>query len=184
MPLPKQQIIASRSFGEKVTELDDLKEAMGKYVQDAVIRLRADASLCGCVIAFVQSNPFDSKAPYYSKSLAFEFPEPTDCVLDLIKTAMQLLEHIYKSDVKYKKCGVILTDLIAKQRFTPDLLTDHSKRESNESLMQTLEAVQARYGKTKLAVGSCYLPQRKWSMNRTHLTQNYFSWQGLLKIGH
>lgn len=53
---------------------------MGKYVQDAVIRLRADASLCGCVIAFVQSNPFDSKVPYYSKSLAFEFPEPTDCV--------------------------------------------------------------------------------------------------------
>lgn len=183
-PPPKQQIIASRSFGEKVTELDDLKEAMGKYVQDAVIRLRADASLCGCVIAFVQSNPFDSKVPYYSKSLAFEFPEPTDCVLDLIKTAMQLLEHIYKSDVKYKKCGVILTDLIAKQRFTPDLLTDHSQRESNESLMQTLEAVKARYGKTKLAVGSCYLPQRKWSMNRTHLTQNYFSWQGLLKIGH
>ncbi len=60
--------------------------------------------------------------------------------MDLIKTAMQLLEHIYKSDVKYKKCGVILTDLIAKQRFTPDLLTDHSQRESNESLMQTFRS--------------------------------------------
>ncbi len=94
---------------------------MGKYVQDAVIRLRADASLCGCVIAFVQSNPFDSKFPYYSKSFAFEFPEQTDCVLDLIKTAMELPNTFIKSDVKSKKCGVIQTDLIAKQRFTPDL---------------------------------------------------------------
>ncbi len=71
-PPTKQQIIASRSFGEKVTELDDLKEAMGKMYRMRSNRLRADASLCGCVIAFVQSNPFDSKFPYYSKSLAFE----------------------------------------------------------------------------------------------------------------
>lgn len=183
-PAPKQQIVASRSFGERITELDDLKEAMGKYVQDAVMRLRADASLCGCIIAFVQSNPFDQNTAYYSKSLAFEFPEPTDCVLDLIHAAMQLLQGIYKPEVKYKKCGVILTGLVSKTRYVPDLLTDHRQRESNEQLMQALEAVQARYGKTKLAVGSCYLPQRKWSMNRTHLTQNYFSWQGLLKITH
>ncbi len=79
---------------------------------------------------------------------------------------------------------MILTGLVSKTRYVPDLLTDHRQRESNEQLMQALEAVQARYGKTKLAVGSCYLPQRKWSMNRTHLTQNYFSWQGLLKITH
>lgn len=183
-PTPKQQIVASRSFGERITELDDLKEAMGKYIQDAVMRLRADASLCGCMIAFVQSNPFDQNSPYYSKSLAFEFPEPTDCVLDLIQAAMQLLERIYKPEVKYKKCGVILTGLVSKTRYVPDLLTDHRQLESNEQLMQALEAVQARYGKTKLAVGSCYLPQRKWSMNRTHLSQNYFSWQGLLKITH
>ena len=183
-PTPKQQIVASRSFGERITELDDLKEAMGKYIQDAVMRLRADASLCGCIIAFVQSNPFDQDSPYYSKSLAFEFPEPTDCVLDLIQAAMQLLERIYKPEVKYKKCGVILTGLVSKTRYVPDLLTDHRQLESNEQLMQALEAVQARYGKSKLAVGSCYLPQRKWSMNRTHLTQNYFSWQGLLKITH
>lgn len=183
-PTPKQQIVASRSFGERITELDDLKEAMGKYIQDAVMRLRADASLCGCIIAFVQSNPFDQNSPYYSKSLAFEFPEPTDCVLDLIQAAMQLLERIYKPEVKYKKCGVILTGLVSKTRYVPDLLTDHRQLESNEQLMQALEAVQARYGKSKLAVGSCYLPQRKWSMNRTHLTQNYFSWQGLLKITH
>ncbi len=154
---------------------------MGKYVQDAVISFTADASLCGCVIAFVQSNPFDSKVPYYSKSLAFEFPEPTDCVLDLIKTAMQLLEHIYKSDVKYKKCGVILTDLIAKQRFTPDLLTDHSQRESNESLMQTLEAVQARYGKTKFSCWQLLLATTKVVHESYPFDPELFQLAGIIK---
>lgn len=47
---------------------------------------------------------------------------------------------------------MILTGLVSKTRYVPDLLTDHRQRESNEQLMQALEAVQARYGKTKLAV--------------------------------
>lgn len=71
VPVSKQQIVASRSFVEKITELSDLKEAMAKYVQDTFHRLRSDGSLCGCLVAFVQSSPFDSNAPYYSKSTAY-----------------------------------------------------------------------------------------------------------------
>jgi DNA polymerase V len=96
-PKPKQQIVASRSFGVKITELQDLKEAMSKYVQDAVGRLRKEKLLCGVITAFVQSNPFDASAPYYSKAQTYKFAEPTDCVLDLVEVAYLLLERIYKT---------------------------------------------------------------------------------------
>jgi DNA polymerase V len=52
----------------------------------------------------------------------------------------------------------------------------------NENLMQAFEAIQAKYGKSKIALSGCYLPNRAWSMSRDRLTQNYFSWDGLLRV--
>lgn len=182
-PQPKKQIIASRSFGEKITDLDDLKEAMSKYVQDALSRMRKEQSLCGNIIAFVQSNPFDKNTPYYSKSASYELVEPSDNVLELVSHALKLLESIYKPGFKYKKCGVIFTDLIDKNKRMSDLLDDHHQREISESLMQAFEGIQAKYGKSKIAVGPCYFLNRKWLMSRVNLSRNYFSIEGMLKAG-
>ena len=52
---PRKQIVASRSF-ERIYHIDDLKEAMSLYVQDAVSRLRGERLLCGYMIGFVQSS--------------------------------------------------------------------------------------------------------------------------------
>ena len=183
-PEPRKQIVASRSFGEKITALDDLKEALAKYVQDAVKRLRAEKALCGTVIVFVQSNPFDRHVPYYGKSVSIDLAEPTDSVTMLVRIALQLLQQIYKKEVIYKKCGVILTDMLDKQHYIPALFADHERIKNNESLMQTYEQIQQRFGKTKTAVGSCYLPERKWSGKQESLSRNYFSWDGMLKIDH
>ncbi|WP_180045986.1 Y-family DNA polymerase [Acinetobacter sp. YH12117] len=181
-PEPRKQIVASRSFGEKITALEDLKEALAKYVQYAVKRLRSEQALCGTMIVFVQSNPFNRHAPYYGKSLSIDLDEPTDSVTMLVRTALQLLESVYKQDVIYKKCGVILTDMLDKQHYIPALFADHERIRNNENLMQAYEQIQQRFGKTKIAVGSCYLPNRKWSGKRESLSRNYFSWDGMLTI--
>ncbi|MFX7555271.1 Y-family DNA polymerase, partial [Acinetobacter baumannii] len=123
-PPSKKQIVASRSFGGRVTELTDLKEAISMYAQDACKRLRDEGLLCGCMIAFVQSNPFDANVPFYNKSITGSFSEPTDCAIDFVKAATKMLNDIYKEGVKYKKCGVILTGLEPKAGHTYDLLTD------------------------------------------------------------
>ncbi|MEN8410585.1 DUF4113 domain-containing protein [Acinetobacter bereziniae] len=181
-PKPKQQIVASRSFGIKITELQDLKEAMSKYVQDAVGRLRKEKLLCGVITAFVQSNPFDASVPYYSKAQTYKFSEPTDCVLDLVEVAYLLLEKIYKPGIKYKKCGVFYSELILKSNHIPDLLSDHETRIQNESLMQAYEDIQSKFGKAKISVGPCYFKDRKWSMSRDMLSKNYFTKNGLIKV--
>lgn len=180
-PEPKKQIIASRSFGEKITEIDDIKEALAKYVQDAVRRLRAEHSLCGTVIVFVQSNPFDKHLTYYGKSLSLDLEEPTDSVTVLIRIALKILERTYKPGVMYKKCGVMLIDLIDKHHYVPTLFADQQKIQRNENLMQAYEQIQQKYGKRKIAVGACYLPDRKWSARQASLSRDYFSWDGLLQ---
>lgn len=181
-PQSKQQIIASRSFGSRVTELEDLKEAISMYAQDACSRLRDESLLCGCIIAFVQSNPFDPNVPFYNKSISGGFSEPTDCALDLVRAATRMVSEIFKEGIKYKKCGVILTGLEPKSGHTYDLLTDFETIEKKEKLMKTLEGVHQKYGKKKLGVGPCFIPGRTWSMSRDKLSKNPFRVDGLLTV--
>ncbi|MDC4325727.1 Y-family DNA polymerase [Acinetobacter baumannii] len=181
-PQSKQQIIASRSFGSRVTELEDLKEAISMYAQDACSRLRDESLLCGCMIAFVQSNPFDPNVQFYNKSISGGFSEPTDCALDLVRAATRMVSEIFKEGIKYKKCGVILTGLEPKSGHTYDLLTDFEMIEKKEKLMKTLEGVHQKYGKKKLGVGPCFIPGRTWSMSRDKLSKNPFRVDGLLTV--
>ncbi|HDQ4281761.1 TPA: Y-family DNA polymerase [Acinetobacter baumannii] len=183
-PPSKKQIVASRSFGDRVTELTDLKEAISMYAQDACKRLRDEGLLCGCMIAFVQSNPFDPNVPFYNKSITGSFSEPTDCALDFVKAATSMLNEIYKEGIKYKKCGVVLTCLEPKSGHTYDLLTDFKMIEKKEQLMKTLDNVHTKFGKKKLGVGPCFVPGRNWSMSRDKLSKNPFRWDELLIISH
>lgn len=181
-PPPKKQIVASRSFGEKISDVSDMREAICKYIQDAVKRLREDRSLCGTLIVFVQSNPFDKNVPYYSKSISYDLPEPTDSVTLLARYSLKMLEEVYKHGIQFKKCGVMLSDLIDKDKYIPELFADHEFIETNERLMQAYENIQQRFGKAKISVGPCYLPNRKWAGKRASASRNYFSWDGVLRI--
>ncbi|HEE5929191.1 DNA polymerase thumb domain-containing protein [Acinetobacter baumannii] len=181
-PPSKKQIVASRSFGGRVTELTDLKEAISMYAQDACKRLRDEGLLCGCMIAFVQSNPFDPNVPFYNKSITGSFSEPTDCAIDFVKAATRMLNDIYKEGIKYKKCGVVLTCLEPKSGHTYDLLTDFEMIEKKEQLMRALDNVHTKFGKKKIGVGPCFVPNRKWSMSRDKLSRNPFKWDELLTI--
>ncbi|MFL1609928.1 Y-family DNA polymerase [Acinetobacter baumannii] len=181
-PPSKKQIVASRSFGGRVTELTDLKEAISMYAQDACKRLRDEGLLCGCMIAFVQSNPFDANVPFYNKSITGSFSEPTDCAVDFVKAATGMLNDIYKEGIKYKKCGVVLTCLEPKSGHTYDLLTDFKQIEKKECLMQAMDGIHSKFGKKKIGVGPCFVPNRNWSMSRDKLSKNPFRWDELLIV--
>lgn len=177
----KKQIVSSRSFGQRVTDKDALSEAMSSYIQNAVKKLRRQNGLTGCVIAFAHSNPFDTKKPFYKASVSVSFPEPTDSAAQIIKSVLKQIDKVFKEGVEFKKCGVILTCIESKSRYVPDLLADYDAIQRKESLQSVLEQVDERFGK-KLAIGPCLLKGRTWCMSREKLTQNYFSWDGLLTI--
>ncbi|WP_109067392.1 Y-family DNA polymerase [Acinetobacter baumannii] len=181
-PPSKKQIVASRSFGGRVTELTNLKEAISMYAQDACKRLRDEGLLCGCMIAFVQSNPFDPNVPFYNKSITGSFSEPTDCAVDFVRAATRMLNEIYKEGIKYKKCGVVLTGLEPKSGHTYDLLTDFEIIEKKEQLMRAMDSIHSKFGKKKVGVGPCFIPNRNWSMSRDKLSKNPFKWDELLTI--
>lgn len=181
-PPEKKQIINSKSFGQRVTDVNSLSEAMSDYLQSAVKKLRNEKSLCGCVIAFAQSNRFDSSRPFFNKSVTIAFPEPTDSAIEMNRAVMKIMKTLYKEGIEFKKCGVILTGIEPKASYIHDLLSDSAQIEKNEKLQDALERAKNRFGDKKLAIGPCKMKDRAWSMSRNKLTQNYFSWDGMLTI--
>ncbi|MFB0983971.1 MAG: DUF4113 domain-containing protein, partial [Acinetobacter towneri] len=179
----KQQIISSRSFGQRVTDIHALSEALSDYLQSAVQRLRAEKSLCGCMIIFAQSNRFDPRQVFYNQSVTIAFNEPTDSALLMNKAMMKHVTTLFQEGIAFKKCGVILTGLEPKQSYIHDLLTDTDAIEKQEQLQQVLDTVKNKFGVQKLAIGACKLQDRTWAMQRSHLSPNYFSWEGLLALG-
>lgn len=181
-PDAKQQIISSRSFGQRVTELVDLQSAIRAYVQDAFKRLRDDALLCGCMMVFVQSNPFDESMPFYNKSVSFSFPEPTDDLLLMSSYATKMIATLYQKGIRFKKCGVVLTCLEPKAKHTYDLLTDMQQVQEIERLMATFENVHDKFGKAKLSLGAVQNKKNNWQMSREKLSANPFRVGSFLRV--
>ncbi len=178
----KKQIISSRSFGQRITDLQDLKEAATLFTHNAIKRLRKQELLCGEITGFVQSNPFSKSEKFYSKAIVYKFPEPTDNILEMVHIVTAMMSQAYLPVINFKKCGVILSDLKPKNQHIYDLLTDMRDIQKKESFMRTFEEIHNKFGKKKLAVGACQLPGRNWTMNQERLSNNPFTWEGLLRV--
>lgn len=65
---PRQQIVCSRSFGEKLTNQTHVKEAVCEFAARAASKLRDDGQLARMVNVFIRTSPFDKTGPSYSNS--------------------------------------------------------------------------------------------------------------------
>ncbi|WP_151825576.1 Y-family DNA polymerase [Acinetobacter ursingii] len=177
-PEPQKQIISSKSFGKRITDVNDLKEAITRFTHDAQKRLLKSEQVCGVVTVFASSNPFDTNNPYYKKGLSCGFEQPTDNPQRLISVAARLIEKLYVEGVSFKKCGVVLTGLEPKSSFNHDLFSDRDQDQKSDNLVKVIEDIHKLYGKKKLGFGASYMDHRAWSMRQSYKTPNYFDIQG------
>jgi len=177
----KQQIISSRSYGQPVYELEDIKASIRLYISRAVTRLREDQSLCRMVGVFIQTGRYSNEkyAPYTIITLN----EHTDDLLSITQAATYAVDKIFKAGFKYKKAGVVLLELLPKQNFVPDLFCDITQRQTRAKLSDTVDGIQKKFGHHFVSIG---LPQddaATWRMKKNLCSPAYLSnWNELLRV--
>lgn len=159
----KQQIMSSRSFGQAVTEVSDLCEAISAYVERAAQKLRAQRSLAGGLYVFLRTNPFDPKAAQYSANQHVSFGIPTDDTRLISDLAVQVIKHLFKPGFVYKKAGVMLTGLTEKASYQQDLFANTEGQEKSTKLMKALDEINGRFGRDSLITASSGF-DRSWAM--------------------
>ena len=175
----KQQIMSSRSFGQYVYALDELREAVASYIARAAEKLRAQDCLAGAVQVHIRTNPFKPREPQYQRSVMAPLPEPTADTRALVGFAVKLLESIFRPGYAYQKAGVMLTELQPFEQRQGTLFGVGPELERSAALMSAMDQINARWGRGTVRV-SAEGVERAWQMRRGHLSPAYTtSWEDL-----
>lgn len=108
----KKTICVSRLFGEKLTAIEPIREALASYVSSAARKLRLQKSITKQISVFIVTSKYHDPHNYF-RSMSFELSMPTSYTPLLIKAVHRCLEQLYKPGLQYKKVGVVLSDLVA-----------------------------------------------------------------------
>lgn len=101
----KQQIACSRSFGERITNYQDMHEAICGYAVRAAEKLRGEHQYCRHISAFIKTSPFALSEPYYGNIVSTKLHIPTQDSRDIIAAALGCLDAIWKDGYRYQKGG-------------------------------------------------------------------------------
>ncbi|WP_421851858.1 translesion error-prone DNA polymerase V subunit UmuC [Marinomonas sp.] len=177
----KQQIICSRSFGHKITDKRELREAIAKYTTRAAEKLRGEKRLCRVVSVFIRTSPFTPNEPQYSKTLSAELPNPTDDTRDLLEVADVLFNRLWREGFRYMKAGVMLADFYEHGNFQQDLLRADNTKINSKALMNVVDQI------NHSGLGNVFFASQgvspQWAMKREHLSPAYTTnWEELPKV--
>lgn len=170
VPPPKQGIAVSRMFGRPVESLEELCEAVAAYTARAGEKLRRERLLTKGLWVFLMTNRFIDES-CDSKSVFLELPVPTDDTGDLIHHALRGARRTFKAGCRYKKAGVVLTELTPADRRQIDLF-DPTDRDASRRLMQALDRLNKQMGAGTIRYAAAGLSQR-WQAKFAHRSPAY-----------
>ena len=173
-PAPKQEIACTRSFGQPVTALADLNQAVTEFASRAAQKLRKQGSVAGQVLVFIRTSPF-RKDPQYSRSTTVPLRRPSADTAIIVAAALAGLRAIYRPGFMLAKAGVMLLDLQPDtvQQGELDLQDDEVLHRGR--LMTALDELNQRYGRGTVLMASAGLAgdRRAWAMKQERRTPGY-----------
>ncbi|MBL0010822.1 MAG: DUF4113 domain-containing protein [Nitrosomonas sp.] len=153
----RKQIVSSRSFGIPV-------------------------SYAGSVYIAIRTSPFNEKERYYANGLTIPLPAPTDDTMRLTKAALWGLRKIYRGGYRYQKAGVMLSELVSANNRQLDLFGSITTERKSSQLMDVIDQINARMGKSTLRLASEGFRQ-PWKMKQGNRSPSYTTkWDELICV--
>ncbi|MGJ3322594.1 Y-family DNA polymerase [Klebsiella michiganensis] len=178
----KQEIVCSRSFGGRITEYHEMRQAICSYASRAAEKLRGEHQYCRFISAFVKTSPFALNEPYYGNSASVKLLTPTQDSRDIITAATKCLDAIWRDGHRYQKAGVMLGDFYSQGVAQLNLFDDNAPRQNSEKLMEVLDHLNAKDGRGTLYFAGQGI-QTAWQMKREMLSPRYTTrYSDLLKV--
>lgn len=179
-PPPKQQIISSKSFGQRIVRLEDMQHALCTFASRAAEKLREQGSRCQHVTIFISTSRYANE-PQYGTSASVTSQYPTSDTRDIIGFAIQALSGIWRDGYRYAKAGVMLGDFYQNGVTQFDMFNDQHARLGGEKLMAVIDDI------NKSGRGQLYFAgqgrDNTWQMKREMLSPRYTTcWDELLIV--
>lgn len=182
--IEKKMIATTRMFGNPVSNINDIKEAVATYTSRAAEKLRRQHSAAKVISVFVVTGEQDHSLGFNrggTITTSTTLPAATSITQELIKPAVALVDELYKTGKEYKKAGVMLSGLVADQSIQANLFLPETKN-CERRLMDTIDNVNfsQRNDVLKFAASGT---TRDWKMRQELRSPRYTTrWDELFEV--
>lgn len=168
----KKSIATTRSFPKQISEFDNLRERVATFASVCAEKLRKQKSCCQTIIVMlvIDKHKYESKKYYFNKAVTLPFA--TNSTLTISNVAISILKELHKGneDIKFKKAGVIVTELIDEDKKQLQLFEEENPK--HLAIMKAMDYLNAKIGDRKVKLGTQNL-SLTWNMNQNHLSPRY-----------
>ena len=176
----KKQIVVSRSFGERVSNLETLKPIVSNFAVRAAEKLRSEKQKCSQVSVYVRTSPFNKNKPQHSDLKTIKLLTPTNDTRDILTAAKKGLLPIFRSGYDYAKAGIVLNKFTNEHIKQYSLFKDPNDPKQDTKLMKYLDQMNAY--ETQIYYAS--QNTKKWSPIKQNMTSPKYTtnWYELPKV--
>lgn len=168
---PKQQICNSCSFSHTTHSLSVLTAAATSHLFEAVRQLRKQQACAQSITVFFHTDPFNTENPQDWAHVHIRLTEPSNDLISMTTKVQQAVHARFRSGFKYKKAGVILSDITTENNAI-NLFTNHEQRNRRDHLMRAIDKINARFGRHTIFLATSK-SNADWRMKQDHLSPRY-----------
>jgi DNA polymerase V len=180
----KKMIATTRMFGQPVTHIKDIKEAIATYTSRAAEKLRRQNSAAKTISVFIVPKE-ESHSTHFrhgpSIGTYIHLPVATSNTNDLIKSAVVMVDRLFEQGNIYKKAGVLLSNIVPDDSIQGNLFLPEVKN-NHRLLMSMIDNVNfsMRDDVLKFAASGT---TRDWKMRQELRSKRYTTrWDELYEI--
>ncbi|MFA6904272.1 MAG: DUF4113 domain-containing protein, partial [Gallionellaceae bacterium] len=143
---------------------------------------REQGSVAATAYVYILTNIHKKEEPQYSRGITIALPHATDDTTQLVAAVRAGLRRIYRPGYRYKKAGVMLSDITSAGIVQTQLFADSMACGKSLRLMAAMDDINLRMGKGAIHLASNGVAQN-WRMNRDSMTPAYTSnWEELAVV--
>jgi DNA polymerase V len=180
----KKMIATTRMFGEPVTDLKSIKEAIATYTSRAAEKLRRQHCAAKYISVFIVAKEQNHNATFKRGATISSYTTlnlATSKTHELIKPALEIAERLFEQGRSYKKAGVMLGDIVPDQSIQGNLFLSDTKNRG-KLLMNVIDNINfsQRNDIVKFASSGT---TRNWKMQQNFHSPKYTSrWEDLCEV--
>jgi DNA polymerase V len=170
-PPAKKNICTARSFGELLTKLPDIAQAVASHAANCARKLRKDNTCAKAVHVFLQTNPYRPDDKQYMAGITVRLPVASNNSTELTRYAGKALSLIYRPGFNYLKVGVMALEIVPQDQVQLGLF-DSRDRKKDAALMKALDHSNKSFGKDLVRYGTQGYG-KKWKLRSLKLSRCY-----------
>ena len=171
----RQQVVVSRSFGQRVYDADTLFSALAQLTSRAADKLRLRGLVAQGISIFAYPDPFERTPPPRQTHCSQPLVTATADTRQLLGRVRLLIDALFCEGIPYKKAGVCLWHLRPLQTIQDDLFA--SKNPSEPAVMATVDAINRRFGRGCIGAASALstadATRPRWHARRAHASRRF-----------